>query len=59
MTTGDPPEFCPFCASPLHVVRHIIATMYETMCESCERTAVISIDDAQELPSAAIRRERA
>jgi hypothetical protein len=43
---GPPPTFCPFCAKPLEVVRHIVATHYEVACTTgCERTAIISIDD--------------
>jgi hypothetical protein len=45
-TIGPPPTFCPFCAKPLEVVRHIVATHYEVACTTgCERTAIISIDD--------------
>jgi hypothetical protein len=49
---GHPPLVCPFCAKPLEVIRHIVATHYEVACTTgCERTAIISIDDHEVLPN--------
>lgn len=41
-----PPTHCCFCGKPLEVVRKVIATFYEVDCAECERTALISVDDA-------------
>lgn len=49
---GDPPQYCPFCSAPLEVVRHLpLSHMFEVACgrNDCDRTAVILIDDEQEL----------
>lgn len=47
MKSFTPPCFCPFCATRLQIVRKVMGSFYEVMCESegCERTALVSVDD--------------
>jgi hypothetical protein len=52
--TYAPPKHCPFCATERIAVTRITGTFYELLCENedCERSAVISVDDAVALPGA-------
>lgn len=44
-----PPTYCVECGAITLVVRHLIATMFEALCESCGQTFVVSMRDSQVL----------
>lgn len=44
-----PPKHCPMCGVRVEVVRHIIANMFEMMCEACSVPCVVHVNDFEKI----------
>lgn len=45
------PRFCPMCGRYCDVVRHVMANIFEMLCESCDKPSVVHVNDQVKLPT--------